>query len=73
MDFNLSERIAHSPGLVGLPPLGLKPRFIVAEMRLDEINQAITRMLEGTYPIPVEWVQERNEIIEYLRRRSGTE
>lgn len=73
MNFNLSERIAHSPGLIGLPPLGLKPRFIVVEQRFAEIDGAIKRYLSAYLPIPVEWIEERNEIIEYLRRRSGTE
>lgn len=73
MDFNLSERIAHSPGLVGLPPLGLRPRFLLAEQRFAEIDDAIKRYLSAYMPIPVEWIEERNEIIEYLRRRIGTE
>lgn len=72
MDFNLSERISLCPGLVGLPPLGLRPRLIVAEQRFAEIDDAIKRYLSAYMPIPVEWIEERNGIIEYLRRCDET-
>jgi hypothetical protein len=72
MHFNLSERIAHCPELVGLPPLGLRSRLIVVEQRFAEIDDAIKRYLSAYMPIPVEWIEERNDIIEYLRKRDET-
>lgn len=50
------------------PPLGLRPRFIVAEHRLDEINAAIARYVAASVPVPQDWVDEYNELVAYLRR-----
>lgn len=48
------------------PPLGIKPRHIHDRERLEEIDGAITRFIEATYPIPIEWIKERNEILNNL-------
>jgi len=50
------------------PPLGLKPRYIVEEQRLAEINEAVVRYIDANYTIPSEWLKEREEIIEYLAK-----
>lgn len=52
------------------PPAGVTPRFIVQEDRLDNLDAAIRRYLEARCLIPEEWVEERNEIIEDLRKRT---
>jgi len=44
------------------PPLGLTPRFIRDEQRLNEILAAIERYAAEKTPIPLEWVEEYNEI-----------
>lgn len=44
-------------------PLGLKPRSIHDGVRLYEIKAAIVRYMDADRPIPVEWVQEYNELI----------
>jgi hypothetical protein len=50
------------------PPLGLRPRFIVDELRLNEITQAINRRLEtNNYIIPIEWVEEYNDLIKRIK------
>ena len=48
------------------PPIGITPRWLLDEERAIEIKQAITRYNEADYPIPIEWVQELNEIYERL-------
>lgn len=50
-------------------PLGIKPRFLVAEERLFDIDEAIERFLHSRTAIPVEWIEERNELIAYLKER----
>ena len=48
------------------PPLGITPRWFLDEEREAEIWRAITRYAEAGYPIPMEWYQELDEIIERL-------
>lgn len=48
------------------PPLGLIPRSIWEEKRIDDIIGAIGRFTDARKPIPVEWVEEYNELV---RRR----
>jgi hypothetical protein len=40
------------------PPLGLRPRFIVEEQRLDEIEAAMGRYIFANMDIPFDWVDE---------------
>jgi hypothetical protein len=40
------------------PPLGLKPRQLVEEDRLEQICQAVVRYMEASKPIPEEWIEE---------------
>ena len=53
------------------PPLGLVPRNIAedryAVQRLDEVRHAIDRyLLDGETPIPLEWVEEYNNLVTRL-------
>lgn len=45
------------------PPLGLIPRQIVEELRLSEVIEAIYRYLEVGKKIPLEWIEEYNDLI----------
>lgn len=54
--------------VANMQPVGIMPRFIWIEKRLDEIQQAIERRFNTTYEIPLEWVQERNELVKELER-----
>ena len=45
------------------PPLGLIPRYIHREQRVDDIKSAILRFMERNYPIPKKWIKEYNELI----------
>lgn len=49
------------------PPLGLVPKFIRQEQRIEEIKSAIRRYLIAEYCIPSEWVSEYNELCESLQ------
>ena len=50
------------------PPIGITPRWLLDEERAIEIEQAITRYNEVDYPIPVEWIQELNEVYKRLNK-----
>ena len=45
------------------PPLGIKPKFIHDEQRREELKQAINRYFEANKPIPMEWIEEYNELV----------
>ena len=45
------------------PPLGIKPRHIVDSERINEIGEAICRYLNEDYAIPLEWIEEYNELV----------
>jgi hypothetical protein len=51
------------------PPLGLRPRWLVAEQRIAEIKAAMNRYIEANEPIPSEWQEELHELLAYLRNR----
>lgn len=44
------------------PPLGPPPRHLHEEQRMQRISDAIARYSEVYKPIPVEWVEEYNEL-----------
>jgi len=54
-------RLEHSPSK--MPPLGLVPKYIRTEERLHEVREAISRYYHAEMEIPVEWIEEHNEII----------
>ena len=53
------------------PPLGIRPQFIVLEQRLNEINEALYIHLKAGVRIHTEWIEERNEIIEALKKTNS--
>lgn len=50
------------------PPVGIAPWRIADELRLNDIVQAIIRFRKANRPIPKEWYEERNEILQRLGR-----
>mgnify|MGYP003627288332 FL=1 len=46
-----------------MPPIGLKPKFVNRLERLNEVRGAIVRYYEASREIPIEWVEEYNELI----------
>lgn len=51
------------------PPLGLMPQYIHDELRLKDIREAIIRYLDACMDIPIEWIEEYNEINRRLKER----
>ncbi len=49
------------------PPLGLRPKFIVTESRIQEIKEAIERYIAVNYAIPAEWIEEYNELVTHVK------
>jgi hypothetical protein len=45
------------------PPLGIMPRYVWDDLRLKALVAAMRRMQDNGYPIPVEWVEEYNELL----------
>jgi len=56
------------PG-IDRPPRGVMPRYIWIEYRIDEIVAAIKRFTDMRHPIPIEWVEEYNGLIEEVAKR----
>lgn len=50
------------------PPIGITPRWLLDEERAIEIEEAIVRYNKADYPIPIEWIQELNEVYERLNK-----
>lgn len=47
------------------PPIGIKPRYIHDEERKQEIMDAMVRYSNAFKPIPVEWLDELRDLIDY--------
>lgn len=47
------------------PPIGIKPRYINDEERKQEIMDAMVRYSNAFKPIPVEWLDELRDLIDY--------
>lgn len=48
------------------PPLGVEPRWLYEEQRLQDLGDAIYRYLSDKMPIQTEWIEEYNEIIKRM-------
>ena len=48
------------------PPIGLMPRKFWDEKRLNEVSSAIARYINACRPVPPEWIEEYNELVERL-------
>ena len=46
------------------PPLGLRPKFVVAAERLKEISEAVKRYVDAGVDVPDEWLEEWEELAE---------
>ncbi len=53
------------------PPLGLTPKRIVQEKRLNDVCLAISRYWTAGLKIPIEWVEEYNELVEIKTKHNG--
>lgn len=52
------------------PPLGLRPRYIADEHRMNEIRCAVRRYMDAGLALPCEWIAEYNEIAKRREERA---
>ena len=45
------------------PPIGLTPKWVIDEKRLKEVRAAIVRYYDAKLKIPIEWIEEYNDLI----------
>ncbi|MCY8587582.1 hypothetical protein [Bacillus haynesii] len=48
------------------PSTGVKPRFIHDEQRAEELSGAIMRYIQDNRRIPIEWLEEYNELLKKM-------
>lgn len=46
-----------------MPPIGIMPKWLHDFNRLRDVQCAIVRRYEAELPIPLEWVEEYNELV----------
>lgn len=52
------------------PPLGVIPKKIWKKQRLEELRGAVERYLEANQRIPIEWIEEYNQLLDDIRKES---
>ena len=45
-------------------PIGLRPKWIIDKERLNEVRSAIVRYYDAELKIPIEWIEEYNQLID---------
>jgi len=46
------------------PPIGLRPKWVSDKERLNEVRSAVVRYYDAELKIPIEWIEEYNELID---------
>ena len=46
------------------PPIGLRPKLVSDKERLNEVRSAIVRYYDAELKIPIEWIEEYNQLID---------
>ncbi len=49
---------------VVMSPIGLRPKWVSDKERLNEVRSAIVRYYDAELKIPIEWIEEYNELID---------
>ncbi len=52
------------------PPIGLTPKFVNKLQRLDEVRGAMKRYFDAELKIPIDWVEEYNELLESTKTKN---
>ncbi len=55
------------------PPLGLMPRWLADEKRLADLDAALQRYRDANLEPPGEWLEERHDLVDSLRRHRPAE
>jgi hypothetical protein len=54
------------------PPLGLRPKILYDDLvkveRFNEVCGAIARYYDARLKIKIEWIEEYNELVEYMNK-----
>lgn len=50
------------------PPIGLIPKRLWLSMRFNDIKSAIERYMADNHTIPIEWIEEYNELADLIER-----
>ena len=50
------------------PPLGIIPKNLWKKQRLRELRDVIDKYLEANQRVPIEWIEEYNELLEDIRK-----
>lgn len=53
------------------PPLGLMPKKLFLEQRFENIKEAIERYVKADKEIPNDWLDEYEEILNYLKKNEN--
>lgn len=62
---NGNEVLADISNSAVRPPLGLVPKWVRQKERYYEVCGAIARYYDAGKKIPIEWVEEYNELVEH--------
>ena len=68
--YKFSKMKIQEPAIDNAPPIGLIPKFIRQEERFLEVGEAIKRYVDVDKPVPAEWVEEFNELVDRLNRKA---
>ena len=49
------------------PPIGLRPKWVSDKERLNEVRSAIVRYYDAELKIPIEWIEEYNQLIDSIK------
>ena len=49
---------------IAKPPIGLRPKWVSDKERLNEVRSAIVRYYDAELKIPIEWIEEYNQLID---------
>lgn len=52
-------------------PLGIMPKRLHEEIRFKELGSAIYRMLAAYQEVPVEWIEEYNDLVKLYKLSSS--
>jgi hypothetical protein len=50
------------------PPIGLRPKWASDKERLNEVRSAIVRYYDAELKIPIEWIEEYNQLIDITNK-----
>lgn len=63
-----AEQLTAPPMPRTKPPIGLTPKRIWLSIRFNDIKSAIERYTSENHTIPIEWIEEYNELAELIER-----